>query len=176
MLRTDLIRPLTELLREHAAATPNKVAFADPWHSVTWADLELRSARVAGHLADMGLQQADRVLLYLDNMVEAVVSHLAVLRAGAISAPIHIGLEDDELAALLTDSRATTIFTDIARAHQVTRVRRRFPNLMVVLVDHEGEELDDDLPLFPLFSELAEIQPEAPAVGDLGLDDLSFLT
>jgi acyl-CoA synthetase (AMP-forming)/AMP-acid ligase II len=176
MLRTDLIRPLTELLREHAAASPNKVAFADRWRSVTWADLELRSARVAGHLADMGLQPADRVLLYLDNMVEAVESHLAVLRAGAISAPIHIGLEDAELAALLTDSRATTIFTDIARAHQVNRVRRGFPNLTVVLVDREGEALDDDLPLFPLFSELAEVPSEAPADADLGLDDLSFLT
>lgn len=176
MLRTDLIRPLTELLREHAAATPTKTAFADPWRSVTWAELELRSARVAGHLADMGLQAADRVLLYLDNSVEAVESHLAVLRAGAISAPIHIGLEDAELAVLLADSRATTIFTDTARAYQVNRVRREFPNLTVVLVDHEGEELDDELPLFPLFSELAEIQPEAPADGDLGLDDLSFLT
>ncbi len=176
MLRTDLIRPLTELLREHAATTPNKTAFADPWRSVTWAELELRSARVAGHLADMGLQAADRVLLYLDNMVEAVESHLAVLRAGAISAPIHIGLEDAELAALLADSRATTIFTDTARAHQVNRVRRDFPNLTVVLVDHEGEELDDELPLFPLFSELAEIQPGTEPEGDLGLDDLSFLT
>ena len=176
MLRTDLIRPLTELLRAHAAATPTKTAFADPWRSVTWAELELRSARVAGHLADMGLQAADRVLLYLDNSVEAVESHLAVLRAGAISAPVHIGLEDAELAALLADSRATTIFTDTARAHQVNRVRREFPNLTVVLVDRVGEELDDELPLFPLFSELAEIQPEAPADGDLGLDDLSFLT
>ncbi|MBB4909453.1 class I adenylate-forming enzyme family protein [Actinophytocola algeriensis] len=176
MLRTDLIRPLTELLRQHAAATPNKVAFVDPWRSVTWADLELRSARVAGHLADMGLQPADRVLLYLDNMVEAVESHLAVLRAGAISAPIHIGLGDAELATLLAESRATTIFTDIAHAHQVNRVRRGFPNLTVVLVDHEGEDLDDDLPLFPLFSELAEVESEAPADGDLGLDDLSFLT
>jgi rifamycin polyketide synthase module 1/2/3 len=176
MLRTDLIRPLTELLRAHAATMPDKTAFADPWRSVTWAELELRSARVAGHIADMGLQPADRVLLYLDNSVEAVESHLAVLRAGAISAPVHIGLEDAELAALLADSRATTIFTDTARAYQVNRMRREFPNLTVVLVDHVGEELDDDLPLFPLFSELAEIQPESPADGDLGLDDLSFLT
>ncbi|MFC4855494.1 class I adenylate-forming enzyme family protein [Actinophytocola glycyrrhizae] len=176
MLRTDLIRPLTELLREHATRSGDKTAFADPGRSVTWADLDRRTARVAGHLADMGVRQSDRALLLVDNCVEAVESHLAVLRAGAISAPIHIGLEDGELAALLADSRATTVFTDSAHAVQVHRMRHDFPNLTIVLVDREGEELDDELPLYPLFSELAEIEPESPAEGDLDLDDLSFLT
>lgn len=176
MLRTDLIRPLSELLAEHAVRSGEKTAFADPGRSVTWAELDRRTARVAGHLADMGVRQADRVLLLLDNSVEAVESHLAVLRAGAISAPVHIGLEDGELAALLADSRATTVFTDTAHAFQVHRMRHDFPNLTVVLVDREGEELDDELPLYPQFSELAEIEPESAAEGDLDLDDLSFLT
>ena len=176
MLRTDLIRPLTDLLREHAANSGDRIAFADPVRSVTWADLDRRTARVAGHLTDLGLRPADRVLLYLDNRVEAVESHLAVLRAGAISAPIHIGLDDDELATLIADSKATTVFTDTAHAVQVHRLCHQFPNLSVVLVDHEDELLDDELPLFPLFSELAEIEPGMQADGDLDLDDLSFLT
>ena len=51
MLRAELIRPLPDLLRAHAARCGAKVAFSDPWRSVSYAALELRTRRLAGHLA-----------------------------------------------------------------------------------------------------------------------------
>ena len=119
MLRTELIRPLTELLRENAVNFGNKTAFADARRSVTWGELDQRTARVAGHLAGLGVEPADRVLLYLHDSVESVETYLSVLRVGAISAPVHTGLEDAELAGLLADSKARTVFTDTANLAQV---------------------------------------------------------
>lgn len=175
MLRTELVRPLTELLRENAVQFGEKTAFADVRRSVTWAELDQRTARVAGHLADMGVQPADRVLLYLQDCVEAVETYLSVMRAGGISAPVHIGLEDAELASLLEDSKAEAVFTDTANLEQVRRLQEDFPHLVVVLVDRDEElyEHDGDA---PLFSVLATTAPERNGEVELGLDDLAFLT
>ncbi|MDT7782440.1 MAG: hypothetical protein QOF58_859, partial [Pseudonocardiales bacterium] len=50
MFRTELIRPLSDLLRYHAANAPEKVAFADSRRTVTYAELERRTWRLGGHL------------------------------------------------------------------------------------------------------------------------------
>ncbi|HEY0449286.1 class I adenylate-forming enzyme family protein [Actinophytocola sp.] len=175
MLRTELIRPLTELLRANAVTVGEKTAFADARRSVTWAELDRRTARVAGHLAGLGVQPADRVLLYLQDCVEAVETYLAVLRVGAISAPVHTGLEDAELASLLADSKAAAVFTDPANLAQVRRLLADFPDLTVVLVDHDGEPTAQDR-AEPVYSTLATTEPEFAGDSDLGLDDLAFLT
>jgi acyl-CoA synthetase (AMP-forming)/AMP-acid ligase II len=173
MLRTDLIRPLTELLRENAVRLADKTAFADAGMSVTWAELDQRTTRVAGHLAGLGVQPADRVLLYLDDCVEAVESYLAVVRVGGISAPVHIGLSDTELAGLLEDSKAAAVVTDTEHLAQVRRLRATFPDLVVVLVDREGNAHHGDE---PRYSVLASTEPAVAAEDDLGLDDLAFMT
>lgn len=173
MLRTELIRPLAELLADNAVQFGDNTAFADARRSVTWAELDQRTARIAGHLAGLGVQPADRVLFYLHDCVEAVEGYLAVFRAGGISAPVHTGLEDAELATLLADSKATAVLTDTANLAQVSRLLTGFPDLTVVLVDHEPEERDGDVPVFSTF---ATTEPDFAGDCDLGLDDLAFLT
>ncbi len=54
MLRTELIRPLPELLLAHADRFGVKIAFADAHRSVTYRELERRTGRLAGHLAGEG--------------------------------------------------------------------------------------------------------------------------
>ena len=174
MLRTELVQPLAERLRANAVHQGEQTAFADGRRSVTWAELDRRTARVAGHLAGLGVHPAGRVLLYLHDCVEAVETYLAVLRAGAITAPVHTGLDDTALAGLLTDSLAQAVVTDSAHLAQVRRLRERFPDLVVVLVDHDRSDAERDREL-PVYSVLAETEPELTIEGDLGLDDLAFL-
>jgi acyl-CoA synthetase (AMP-forming)/AMP-acid ligase II len=52
MLHTDLIAPIPDLLRRHAAARGEKVAYRDAQTSVTYAALLERTGKLAGHLAD----------------------------------------------------------------------------------------------------------------------------
>jgi acyl-CoA synthetase (AMP-forming)/AMP-acid ligase II len=173
MLRTELVRPLTELLAENAVQFGQKTAFADVRRSVTWAELEQRTARVAGHLVGMGVQPADRVLLYLHDCVEAVESYLSVMRTGGICAPLHAGLEDADLASMLEDSKAEAIVTDVANYDQVRRLRNDFPHLVVVLVDHDNELVGCES---PIYETLANTEPVLVCDAELSLDDLAFLT
>ncbi|HEY1357328.1 MAG TPA: AMP-binding protein, partial [Thermoleophilaceae bacterium] len=83
MIRTDLIRPIPELL---ARADPDKLAFKDSSRSVSYGELRDRTARLA---AGLGVSRGDRVAIYLKNGVPFVESYLAIARAGAIGVPIN---------------------------------------------------------------------------------------
>lgn len=51
---------------------------------VTWTELERKSAALAAKLRDFGVERGDRVVAYLQNGAEAVISFLAAASLGAI--------------------------------------------------------------------------------------------
>ncbi|HET9138352.1 beta-ketoacyl synthase N-terminal-like domain-containing protein, partial [Actinophytocola sp.] len=161
MLRTELIRPLPELLLAHAERLGAKIAFADDRRAVSYAQLQCRTARLAGHLAELGVYPGDRVVICLGNSVDLVESAIAVLRAGAIGVPVSPGWTDAELAHVLDDSGAELVLTGAAHLDQVTRLLADRPRLRVVRAES--------------FGDLAETEPASPASDDLQLDDLAFL-
>src|SRR3990170_1240368 len=56
-------------------------------------------------------QRGDRVVLFLDNSAEAVVSIFAVLKAGAVFSPVNPSTKADKLAFILNNCRARGIIT-----------------------------------------------------------------
>ncbi|MEW2380430.1 SDR family NAD(P)-dependent oxidoreductase, partial [Micromonospora sp. NPDC047812] len=161
MPRTDLLRPLPELLRTNAERSGTRIAYADSRRSVTHAELAERTARLAGHLADLGVWPADRVVVLLDG-VAAVEGVLAVVRAGGIAVPMDPALDDAELARLVEDAGADAVITDAANAARVA------VSVLVVDGGYDGEAHS--------FEELATTDPSSPPQDDAGLDDLAFLT
>ncbi|MEU2133698.1 SDR family NAD(P)-dependent oxidoreductase [Streptomyces sp. NPDC018352] len=124
MLRAELIRPFPEILRGHAERSAGKTAFRDARRAVTYADLEQRTGRLAGHLAALGLEPGDRVVILLGNRVETVESYLAAIRAAAVGVPVNPHSADTELAHILADSGARAVITDPAHVDQVRRAGR----------------------------------------------------
>ncbi|MGW0891191.1 SDR family NAD(P)-dependent oxidoreductase, partial [Saccharopolyspora sp. NPDC002578] len=171
MLRTELIRPLSELLREHADRFGAKPAYRDARRVVGYADLEARSRRLAGHLADLRVQPGDRVALLLGNRVEAVESYHAVTRAAAIGVPIGPRCTDPELTHVLDDSGARLVIADAAHVDRLQRLRESRPGLGVLAVA-PAAELPPDVLSFP---ELAAAEPDVPARDDLGLDEIAWM-
>ncbi|MET9869795.1 AMP-binding protein, partial [Streptomyces sp. NPDC006386] len=112
MERDELIRPVADLLKEHAGAAPQRVAYADSSRSVTYGALERRTRGLAAYLVRTGLRRGDRVAICLGNRVETVESCLAVLRAGMIGVPLNPRSSDAELAHFLQDSGAAFVITD----------------------------------------------------------------
>ncbi|MFG2219679.1 type I polyketide synthase [Streptomyces sp. NPDC048685] len=174
MLRTELIRPLPELLRAHADRFGGKVAFRDARRSVTYAELEQRTGRLAGHLAGLRLQPGDRAAICLGNCVEMVESYLAITRASAIGSPFNPRATDAELAHLLDDSGARVIITDTAHLPQLARLLEDRRDLRVVVIGSRG--VPADAPAGSLaFEALATTEPATGPRDDLGLDDLAWM-
>ncbi|MEU6994422.1 beta-ketoacyl synthase N-terminal-like domain-containing protein, partial [Streptomyces sp. NPDC046465] len=173
MLRTELIRPLPELLRSHAERYGEKTAFHDSRRGVTYAELELRTRRIAGHLAGLRLQPGDRAAILLGNRVETVESYLAVVRASAVGVPLNPQATEAEIGYLLDDSGARVVITDAAHVELVGRLVTDRPDLRVVVVATGG--IPEGAPLGTVsFETMAATEPAAQARDDLGLDDIAW--
>ncbi len=174
MLRTDLIRPMPELLVAHAGHFGNKVAYRDGRRSVSYAELERRTWRLAGHLAQLRLQPGDRAAICLGNRVEMVESYLAITRASAIGVPINPRATDAELAYLLDDSGARVVITDQAHVDQLRRLLAQRSHLSVVVTDEATAPAG--MPVeFSSYTAFTTTDPVSPARDDLALDDLAWM-
>jgi acyl-CoA synthetase (AMP-forming)/AMP-acid ligase II len=68
------------LLRRNAAAQGAKIVYRDALTSVSYADLLERTGKLAGHLADAGIEANDAVAIMLPNSVAWAESCLAAAR------------------------------------------------------------------------------------------------
>jgi propionyl-CoA synthetase len=71
----------------------------------TYTELLNLTARLAGGLRELGVALGDRVLIYMPNMPEAVISMLACARLGAIHSVVFGGFAPHELAVRIDDAR-----------------------------------------------------------------------
>ncbi|WUR70206.1 acyl--CoA ligase [Streptomyces violaceus] len=170
MRRDELIRPVPELLRQHAEVAPQRVAYSDFSRSVTYAELERRTRSLASYLKTRtALGGGDRVAICLGNRVETVESCLAVLRAGMVGVPLNPRSSDAELAHFLQDSGAGFVITDAAHLAQLRRLGPPYDRLGV-LVTGSGP-VPDGAELF-----LSAVESGASAEIDLlGLDDPAWM-
>ena len=94
-----------ELLFEHVARhgveRPDAVAVIDGDRRVSWADLNRLCRRLALHLAELGIEPDDVVVLQLPNWLEYVVCYHAIQMAGAVVVQPGADWRDTELANAL---------------------------------------------------------------------------
>lgn len=97
------------------AAAPSRPVLREagsPW--LTAAELEARSAVVAGRLRRAGLEPGDRILMSAGPSIDLVVAHVGALRAGIVVLPANTGYRREELGHLVTDSEPRAALTDDA--------------------------------------------------------------
>ncbi|MEE1133780.1 MAG: AMP-binding protein [Methanobrevibacter sp.] len=69
-------------------------------------------SEIARTLKDLGIQKGDRVLIYLNNSEEYLLSLFAIWRIGAIAIPTNRIMTKTELEYIISDSKATLMITD----------------------------------------------------------------
>ena len=75
---------LESFLERSARRWPHKTAVVCGNDRVTYAQLEASANRLAHGLIEWGVERGDRVVIHVENSVDAVVSLFAVLKAGAV--------------------------------------------------------------------------------------------
>ena len=145
MLHVDLIAPIPDLLKRHARERGGKVAYRDALSSVTYAQLEERTGRLAAHLADQGIGPGDAVALLLPNSTQWIESCFAIARAGAISVPISYDASEPEIAYRLEDANCRAIVTTAERGDLVAKLKAHAPNLKTVIATNRGGSRGDAL-------------------------------
>ena len=81
----------------------------DTVRHITYAELTDQVARFAGAMADIGVVQGDRVIIYMPMVPEALVAMLACARLGAIHSVVFGGFAAKELATRIDDCQPQLI-------------------------------------------------------------------
>src|SRR5689334_1634518 len=84
----------------------------------TYAQLDEKSAQVAGFLRAQGIQPGDRVALQLPNFIEFPAIYYGILRAGAVVVPMNPLLKEREVDYYMSNSGAK-LLVDSASAPTV---------------------------------------------------------
>ncbi len=102
---------IEEFLENSARLHPNKVALICKDERLTYRQLEERANQLAYALIEAGVQRGDRVVTFLPNSVEAVVSIFATLKAGAVFSVLNPTTKPDKLTYILNNCRASAMIT-----------------------------------------------------------------
>ncbi|MEO1552076.1 MAG: AMP-binding protein, partial [Pseudomonadota bacterium] len=138
--------------------------------SYTYLQLDRASRRFAHALAAHGVGRGDRVAVLLPQTPEAVLTHLAAYRLGAIVVPLFTLFGADALAYRLSDSGAKALITDAANLEKVVGLRDGLPELASIF-SIDGR----DWGVFGFWQELGKAADD-PVMADTAPDDPAFIS
>ena len=102
---------LATMLRESALAAPDKPLVHAGGLSLTYAEVDQASGRVATSLLGLGLEPGDAVAVQLPNLPQFLFSYFGILKAGLVMVPLNPLLTAPEVAYQLSDSDAKLLVT-----------------------------------------------------------------
>lgn len=98
-------------LRKSAESLPDKEALVNGSRRLTFAEIETHSNGLAHALKAIGLQKLDRVAIYLENSIEAVISVFGILQAGCVLTIINPQTRARRLEYILNDCQVKGLIT-----------------------------------------------------------------
>lgn len=158
-------RLLHDSLSLSAAERPDKVAIVDGGRRLTYRELHDRSLRLAAALQALGVRRGDRVAVYLENSLEAVLGVYAALYAGAAFMVVNPQTKQDKLEYVLADAGAAAVISEGRLTALVEEAAPRLPALAALV--RVGEATERSLALDDL---LAAYEPAPEPRGTIPLD------
>jgi len=111
-----------------------RLAFADPWRTLTYGGLSAAAARFAAGLAAAGIERERRIALLMLDTIDFPVAFWGALRAGVIPVPINTLLPPDITRYILEDSRTAALVVSAPLIEPLLPVLDRLKGLRQVIV------------------------------------------
>ena len=123
-----------DFLELSARRFPDKTALVCGAQRLSYREIAEHSSRVAHGLIALGVRRGDRVAVYLDNSVEAVLSVFGILKAGAVFMMVNPTTKVEKLTYVLNNSRARALIAPLQKARDIQSWCGLVPHLETVLV------------------------------------------
>src|SRR4051812_20496013 len=142
--------------------------------SLSYAELDAVTSRLASSLAGLGVKRGDRVFLRLPNIPEFYVAALAVAKLGGVFIPSSTQFRASEVAYRLEDSGAVAAVTTSGLLDVVDEAAANIPELQQIIVVPYPEPITlDDKHIE--FGKLVSEGSEAFATAATRSDDIAFI-
>jgi amino acid adenylation domain-containing protein/non-ribosomal peptide synthase protein (TIGR01720 family) len=140
--RGTALDSVPEAFAAQVTRAPDAVAVVSDELSLTYAELDAWSNRLARRLERLGVGQELRVGLLMERSVEVVVAELAVLKIGGAYVPVDLRAPAERMRAILTEAGASTLITDREWQETASSVHNGSVILASELDDEPAERLD----------------------------------
>lgn len=129
---------------------------------LTYSQLSMDIRQFTNYLINLNVTKGDRVILFMEKSVIALVAHFALQRLGAIAVPLNPGFKQNELAYLMTDADAKLVITSSGKIELLKKINAHIPILELSTQRPYG-----DIDVFrsaPESSLEIQIKPEDPGL------------
>ncbi len=131
-------------LFEHAVdAAPDKPAVKVGGRTVTYADLEAESNKLAHYLESRGVKPGEHVAVYAKNSIEHVIAVLAIVKIRAVNINVNYRYVEGELNYLFENADVVALIVERTYAPLVAKTKPNHPKLQTVVVVPDVIEPED---------------------------------
>lgn len=144
---------LHDLFAAAVTRSPDAVAVYDEGRTLTFAQVDAQSERLADYLFHVGVRRNCISGIFMEHCAEFVVAYVAALKAGGAYMPLEVVYPPDLLARVLEESKPTIVLTKRAFRHRLPAWqealeldagwREQLPNVPSMPADRERTQPDD---------------------------------
>ncbi len=129
---------VNHFLEQSALRLPDKVALIHQGQRLSYGEINAMAQRVAHALRKHGVERGDRIAVFMDNSIEAVVSLFGILKVGGVFMMINHTTKAEKLEYILNNSKAKGIMTQGSRTPVVTSARCPSLQFTIATEPHDG--------------------------------------
>jgi amino acid adenylation domain-containing protein len=156
---------LHQLLRQSAERAPEMPAVRHNGVELSYAQLETQSNQLAAMLLQAGVQRGDRVGIYLDKSLPAIVAIFAIMKAGAAYVPLDPLAPKARIAFIIQDCQMAAVVSTVVK---MTALYQSDPTCLaslrgVIAVDEDASDLTAHFPFVASWRDVVAV-PARPSV------------
>lgn len=162
--------PATSLWHNLAVSAlryPDKPALVFFDRQTRYAELLAQAERLAAHLRTQGVQDGDRVIVFMQNCPQWIVAYYAVLRANAVVVPVNPMNKADELGHYITDPDARVAICAADLAGELVKANATVPaaeRLRHLVVTHYSDAIGPQAEIPPAWQAWLGARHDTPAL------------
>ncbi|MEE1743058.1 AMP-binding protein, partial [Streptomyces sp. JV184] len=137
---------LGQLFAAQVARTPDAVAVVGEGRELSYRDVDALANRAARRLIGEGVRPGSRVALFQERSVSAVVTTLAVVKAGAVYVPLDTRYPADRVELIVGRSGVSHVVTDRDPGSWAVPAGVR---VLGPVTGDEGDSSDPSVPVHP---------------------------
>jgi len=141
---------LYEAFRKSCSINSNSIALYEEGAAVTFANLINEIELFATKLSRCGLGIKNRVVVFLDRSIAAVITTLSLLKLGAIYIPLDADCPRERLRYILSDCEPEYIITDSIKSNQFYQILHEQPHSVTLDYAYIYNQVIADFNLNPI--------------------------
>ncbi len=153
-----------KLVEQQAEKYPDKVFLYWEDMTVTFAELNKITNKVANMLHELGIRKGDKVSVYLPNMPEFVYFYLGIPKLGAVIGPVNALFKGREVQFVVSHSEAKILVTIPRFMETVNGIRDKIPNVQHIIV--VGDKVDGTLNYQALMEKASDAAPPSGSINE----------